>query len=180
MSINLKEKLNCFLSKLKGIKHIKIYVAVILALLALGFYYLSLDRQNSSNGNADKIDNSDQNFSTSAEYATFIENKLESVISSLKGVGETEVVITLEKGFEYVYQTEEETKTLSNGTTLTSSSIVLIDGQPLVIQEIYPTVKGIIVIAQGSDNVSTRLDIINLIQTVIEIDTNKINIIQGK
>lgn len=180
MKHNILEKTKALFDKIKNLKHIKVIAVVILGLLLVGCYYLSIDNYQENTTSTEKIDNSTQNFSSSAEYTSYLENKLKSVISSLKGVGETEVVITLEKGFEYIYQTKDETKTLSNGTSLTTSEIVLVDGQPLIIEEIYPVVKGVIVIAQGSDNVATKLDIINIIQTVIEIDASKISIKQGK
>lgn len=180
MKINIVEKIKIIVEKLKNVRHIKVITAIIVGLLFVGCYYISLTPSRETSTSIDKIDNSNQNFSSSSEYTHYLENKLKSVISSLKGVGETEVVITLEKGFEYIYQTEDETKTLSNGTSLTTSNIVLVDGQPLITKEIYPIVKGVVVIAQGIDNVATRLDIVNIIQTVIEIDASKISIKQGK
>ena len=180
MKIKIIEKAKALAEKIKKIKHIKIIAAVVAGLLLISCYYISIDNSSKTTNEIEKIDNSNQKFSTSTEYTQYLENKLKSVISSLKGVGETEVVITLEKGFEYIYQTQDETKTLSNGTSLTTSNIVLVDGQPLITEEIYPVVKGVVVIAQGSDNVATKLDIINIIQTVIEIDVSRISINQGK
>lgn len=175
----LKEKFKILHDKLKKIKHIHLYIALGLACLVVAFYLLSLqstDEKESSSTN----DNNRTEFSTSAEYIDYLENKLENVITSLKGVGETEVVVTLEKGFEYIYQTAEETRTSSNGTTVTSSHLVLVDGQPVITEEIYPVVKGIVVIADGSSDVTIKLDIINLILTMVDIDTSQIKIMEGE
>ena len=50
----------------------------------------------------------------------------------------------------------------------------------MIIEEIYPVIKGIVVIAEGSSDVAIRLDIINLIQTMIDINTSQIKIMEGK
>ena len=126
------------------------------------------------------IDNNCTEFSSSGEYVTYLENKLESVISSLNGVGNVQVIVSLEKGFEYIYQTEEETRTLTNGTSVTNTKVVLVDGKPIIIEEIYPVIEGIVIVAQGSQNVAVRMDIISLIQTIIDLDTSQIKILEGK
>ena len=179
MSINFKEKFKLLFEKIKKIKHIKLIGAIAIALVFV-LIYLSNISETSTKIQTDEVDNNRTEFATSKEYTDYLENKLESVITSLKGVGETEVVITLEKGFEYIYQTEEETKTTSNGTSLTTSTVVLVDGKPIILEEIYPVIKGIVIIAQGSSNVSVKMDILSVVQTVIDIDTSQIKIMEGK
>lgn len=177
MLIDFKEKFKKLFEKIKKIKHFYIYISIIIAIFFVGIYYLTLPKQ--SNTKIDtNIDNNLTEFSSSAEYVDYLENKLENVISCLKGVGDVEVAITLERGFEYVYQTEEETHTTSSGTSITTTTLVYIDDKPVIIEEIYPIVKGIVVVAEGSNDVSTKLNIINLIQTMIEVETNQINIIE--
>ena len=131
MMDDFKSKFKILFDKIKKIKHFYIYLAIFLAILCLGVYFTMLlkDKEN----NQKPIDNNLTEFSSSAEYIDYLENKFESVISSLKGVGNVDVVITLEKGFEYVYQTEDETRTTSNGTSITSSTVVLVNGQPIIL-----------------------------------------------
>lgn len=174
----IKEKGQALIIKLKTIKRLPLYIAVGIACLLVALYLGSISSKKEASSQVD--DNIRTDFSSSAEYTAYLENKLENVITSLKGVGETEVVITLEKGFEYSYQTEEETRTSANGTSITTSNLVLVDGQPVIIEEIYPVIKGIVVIAEGSSDVAIRLDIINLIQTMIDINTSQIKIMEGK
>jgi len=181
MKFNFKEKLKTLYERIKKIKHIQIYMAIGLALIVCCTYFISIGTTKSKENETQiKIDNISANFNSSGEYIDYLENKLESVITRVKGVGETDVVITLEKGFEYIYATEEETKTTSNGTSITSSSIVMVDGQPVIKEEIYPIVKGIVVVAYGAEDISVKMSIISIIQTVIEIDNTKINIISGQ
>ena len=181
MKVDFKEKLKTLYERIKKVKHIEIYLAVGLALIVGCIYFISISSSKKvENDTKTQIDNISANFQTSGEYIDYLENKLENVITRVKGVGDTDVVITLEKGFEYIYATEEETKTTSNGTSVKSSSIVMVDGQPVIKEEIYPVVKGIVVIADGAEDVSVKMNILSIIQTVIEIDTSKINIMAGK
>lgn len=180
MKVDLKEKLTKVVERLKKVKHIHIYLAVGVALLVCCIYFISISPdKNKENKSSISIDNISANFESSGEYIDYLENKLESVITRVKGVGDADVIITLEKGFEYIYVTEEETKTTSNGTSITSSSVVMVDGQPVIKEEIYPVVKGIVVVANGADDIGVKLNIVSIIQTVIEIDNTKINIISG-
>lgn len=177
---NIKEKLSNLWKKLKAIKHVEIYIGLIIALIICGVYFINVGNHSSDvNSSSTKNDNIEANFSSSSEYVRFLENKLESVITNVKGVGKASVVITLEKGFEYIYLTEEETNTTTNGSKLTKTNVVLIDGQPVLKEEIYPIVKGVVVVADGVSNMTTKMNILSLIQTVIDVDNSKINIFEG-
>lgn len=179
-NLNLKDKFKSLIAKFKKIKHIEIYIAVGLAVLVAIIYFASISSFSlDKNSSSSKDDNLSTNFSTSQEYVVYLENKLENVLEDIKGVGNANVIITLEKGFEYIYVTEEETKTTSNGTTITTVTVVLVDGQPVLKEEIYPIIKGIVVVADGADDINTKMNIITVIQTVIDIDNSKINIVSG-
>ena len=174
-------KIKIFFSKLKAIKHIEIYIAIAAAVLICGVYFLtngfSSKKSLSPSTNVDTIES---NFSTSAEYVDYLENKLESVITNVKGVSDANVIITLEKGFEYKYVTEEETSTTTNGTVVSKSTVVMIDGKPVLQDEIYPLIKGIVVVAKGVGDVQVKMNVISLIQTVIDVENSKINILESK
>lgn len=177
---NLKEKFSKFINKLRSIKHIEIYIAIIVALIVCGAYFLSIGNKNKSGDSiSTKNDNNELNFSSSQEYVTYLENKLESVITNVKGVSGANVVITLEKGFEYVYVTEEETSITTNGNKLTKLSVVMVDGQPVVKEEIYPVIKGIVIVAKGVNDVAVKMNVLSLVQTVVDVDNSKINILEG-
>lgn len=174
---DFREKFKSLYEKIKKVKHIEIYLAVGLAVIIAIIYFTTLSPSNDSSSTED--DNIDATFSSSQEYVSYIENKLENVITQVKGAGNVNVLITLEKGFEYIYVTEEETRTTSNGTTVTTSTVVMVDGEPILQEEIYPVIGGIVVVADGAGDVSVKLNIISIIQTVIDIDSSKINILEG-
>ncbi len=179
MTSKIKDKLSLLWQKIKNIKHIEIYIALILAVIIGGVYFIKISKNDSHAKDTTTNDTNITNFSSSQEYATFLENKLENVLKEIQGAKDVDVMLTIEKGFEYVYLTEEETRTTSNGTQITSTNVVLIDGKPVIVQEVYPTVKGMLVLVKGANDVSTRLNIISAIQTVIDIDASKINILSA-
>ena len=179
MTDKYKDKFRFLFERIKKVKHIEIYLAVGLALIVAIIYFSCLTPASKKTSN-DKIDNVSTNISTSSEYIGYLENKLENVITKVKGFVIVDEDVTLEKGFEYIYVTEEETRTSANGTTITTTTVVMVNGKPVVKEEIYPVVQGIVVIASGADNVAVKMNILSIIQTVIEIDNSKINIYAGK
>lgn len=180
MTSSLKEKMLTLWQKIKSIKHIELYLAILLAIICGGVYFLKISNNESSAKKQETIvDTNITNFASAQEYVTYLENKLESVLGEIKGAEDINIMLTIDKGFEYVYLTEEETRTTSNGTQVTSSNIVMVDGKPVVVEEIYPTIKGLVVVMKNANDVGTRLNIISAIQTIIDIDTSKINILSA-
>lgn len=175
---NLSQKLSSIWDKLKKIKHIEIYIALFFAFIVMLIYFASFkgggDKDNSTN-----LDTLDKNFSTSSEYIGYLENKLENVLGQVKGAGNVDIIITIDKGFEYVYATEEEVKTNSNGSTITTSTVILIDGKPVIEKELFPSIKGVVVVSQGANDVSVRMNLLTAIQTVISVDNSRITILAG-
>ncbi len=178
MMDDFKKRFKILYEKIKKVKHIEIYLAVGLAVIIAIIYFISL-KPASSNSQVTEDDNLSINISSSQEYVANLENKLESVLAKVKGTGEVSVIVTLEKGFEYVYATEEEVRTTSDGTTVTTTNVVMVDGEPILIEEIYPVIGGIVVVAQGADNVSVKMNMISIIQTITNIESSKINIFEG-
>ena len=172
-------KISNLYQKLKTNKNFLIIFSVGLAVLIAIIYFTSLFNTK-ENSTATKDDNINENYSTSEEYVIYIENKLENVISQVKGAGNVDVIVTLEKGFEYVYLTEEETKTSASGITTTTTTVVMVDGKPVLIQENYPVIKGIVVVCSGANNVSVKMNILSLIQTVVEVESSNISIFTSK
>ena len=166
-------------SKLKKNKNFLVFIAVGLAVLIAIIYFSSLLGTNDKSSST-KEDNIETNFSTSEEYVIYLENKLENVISQVKGAGNVDVIVTLEKGFQYVYLTEEETKTSANGITTTTTTVVMVDGEPVLTEEIYPIIKGIVIVSAGANDVAVKMNILTLIQTVVDVDSSKISIFTSK
>ena len=121
------------------------------------------------------------------------EARLEYILSKINGVGEVHVMITYETGKEIVpavdiqenIQTKEE-KT-QNGQIIydtskdSSQNIVTVNNSDmLVLKEIKPKVKGVIIVAEGADNLVIKNDIINATSAVFNIMVDKIVVFESK
>lgn len=168
--------------KLKNIKHIELYVAIILGAVIV-LIYLST----TSGANVKSQQTSTTNFATIQEYSNFLENKLENVLASIEGAGNVSAMITFESGTEFVYATNQESKTNSNtssgvttSTTTTSISPYTKNAEGLIVKEILPKINGVIVVASGAKNTKVKLEIIKAIQAILEVPLANIEVLVGK
>lgn len=174
------EKLRALWDKLKKIKHIEIYIAIIFAVIVIAIYFSSIRSPSKNSGSDTPPTQNEQTLSASQEYATYLENKLTAVLSKIKDAGEVNVIVTLENGFEYLYATEEETRVSADGSKVTTSTVIMVDGKPVLSKEVYPTIKGIVVTSTGADNIAVKLNLLNAVQTVVEVPNENLTILTGK
>ena len=168
MKNNFSEKFSKFIEKIRESRKIQLCIIFGILLIVLVYYFISTTMKKESQ-------ETELNSTLTSEYVKHIENKLENTIRSIDKVKTVNVNVSLETGFEYVYATNEEEKTTSSGT-LSSSDLVLVSGQPVLIKEIYPKIQGVVVVVNEVD-IKTRLEILEAIQTVLEISNEKITII---
>lgn len=127
------------------------------------------------------------------DYGTILENKLEHVLSQLKGVGSVKVMITLEDTVERIpaFNTTKNNETTneldSQGGTreivredMTIQVVTGSEGSPVVLKEIKPTVKGVIVIAEGAEDLEVKERLYQAVKTVLGIPGNKVEVYASK
>ena len=163
-----------FWNKVKGIRHFEIYLALILGLIVCVLYFSFFVDKNT---NDTKSEISTGEFSSTEEYVDLLENKLCNVLSKISGVEEVSVLIPLESGFSYEYAMDTETTTSGSGSSTTLETTIIIDGEPVVVKENYPVIKGVVIVAKGSENFSVKMDILEAVTTVLEIDESDITIL---
>ncbi len=162
-----------FFEKIKKVKHFEIYLAVFIGLIVCVCYFAFFVDKTTD----DTItENSTQEYSSTQEYVDILENKLSNVLSKISGVGEVSVLITLESGFSYEYAFDTETITSGTNET-TTEMLVIIDGEPVVVKEIYPVIKGVVIVAEGSENFSIKMNILDAVTTILGIDESNITIL---
>ncbi len=130
-------------------------------------------------------------------YTAYWEEKLKQSLSRIEGAGEVEVLITLKESETRILEkdipeeTKETVETDAEGGSRTvterqqaESTIYTVNeaGQnvPYVSKVIQPVVEGVVVIAQGADSVIVKQNIIETIQVLFAIDTNKIRVVKMK
>lgn len=170
-----------FFQKLKGVKHIELIIAVVLGAIILLIYISSL----SSNGITKQT--STQSITSISEYSEFLENKLANVLANIEGAGNVSTMITFESGTEYIYATNDETKSNTNtssgsttSTTTSTSSPYVKNNQGLLVKEVLPKISGVVVVASGARDTKVKLEIIKAVQAVLEVPIANIEVLVGK
>ena len=127
------------------------------------------------------------------EYAAYLEGKLKKMLESVGGLGEVEVMITLESSEEMIVekdmtadrsQTEEQDST--GGTRTVSSSntgyqTVYQDGSqgsPFVVKTITPKVEGVLVVAEGAGKGNMTSEITQIAQALFGVEAHKVKVLE--
>lgn len=123
-----------------------------------------------------------------------LEKRLENILSQIKGAGQVDVTVFLATGPKYEYAVNVTTNERStnerdqSGDTRVTTEITE-DGQlvvvrsepsggetPVVAREYKPEVQGVLVVAQGADNPRIKARLISAVQTVLDLETHKIDV----
>ncbi len=168
------EKMSEFFSKMfekiKGSKKVQfIIIGLFVALIGVVCYF-------SYKEDFDNEKTLSSQSSVTEKFVFDLENKILNIIEQIDGVSNANIAITLESGFEYVYAQESETKETSTGT-LTTTELVFVSGQPVLVKELFPVVKGVVIVCDGAEDINVKLDILEAIQTVFEIENKNITIL---
>lgn len=128
---------------------------------------------------------------TAQEYAEELEQRLQEVVRGISGVGRCRVMVTLENGVEYVYASEEKAGSdySSDGDRLSQaddseSSIILIQTENgyegLLVTELQPTVKGVVVVCEGGGNEAVRERVTEAVATVLNVTSKRVCVVAGE
>lgn len=162
----------------------KLFLPIVL-LIVIVFVYFALFENDSNVKKEDVI-----KFTSNLEYCDILEEKLVSVLGSVKGAGNVKVMVTLESGPELkiATQTDERTNTSTNSSGTTTNVTIVEEPiivnqngeeQPLVLMEILPVIKGVVVVAEGAKDVAVRLNLLSAVQALLGIDSDSIQILTG-
>ncbi len=137
------------------------------------------------------------NYESEVLYGKALEEKLIAILSTMDGVGEVSVMITLQSTYEEVLQKdtsssvsemlEDDGEGGSRSTYEMDSSGVTVyeklsDGSnvPYIIKKNTPEIEGVLVVAQGGGNASICVDITSVIQALFGIEAHKIKVVKMK
>jgi len=185
------ERLKELVSK-KHVANIIVVMAVlVIALIAYSDFFI----KSSTNNNSPGIIQDDVFVQTTDRDMTeeeVLEGKLKSILESMQGVGQAEVMITLEMGSEIIpasntvqsYDTTEEKDSNGGVRQMTSQSstenIVTSNNgnsqKPLVLKEIKPLINGVIVVAEGAENIEVKAKLYDAVKTVLQVPGHKVQI----
>lgn len=131
--------------------------------------------------------------SSAATNTDDLEQRLEAVLSTVEAAGQVRVLITYSSGPSIVpvmsvskqeNQTRDESQGESSRSTVSSSQsdtpVTVQSGegtQPMVQVEYAPTVLGVLVIAQGADQLEVKLRLQQAVQTVLQLPVSQIEVL---
>ena len=107
-----------------------------------------------------------------ASYAQDLETKLQTVLAKTEGVGNVEVMVTLEQQQETVYVTDRQTEADGSATV----SHVLPGGSGLVQTVRMPQVLGVAVVCTGGGDVAVQNRVVALVQALTGVGANHITV----
>lgn len=126
-----------------------------------------------------------------------LERQLEEILSQIAGAGKVNVMVTYVSGKEYVPATDIKksdnstqekdsgggTRSINNSST--ESKIIYKEGQggskePVMIKELKPPVKGVVVVADGAAEPAVRDGIAKAVQVLVDIPIHKVQILERK
>lgn len=125
------------------------------------------------------------------EKAARMEAELERILEQVQGVGKVEVMITLKssgrKTVEKDTSVSEDTDGSENGGAGGSrreeeSTVYQRDAEgneiPFVVEETVPVVEGVLVAAQGGENLTVAEDILDAAQVLFGVEAHKIKVMK--
>lgn len=112
------------------------------------------------------------------------EARLKEALSMIRGAGAVEVMLTYENGRELVpaYSTDTQSSA-QNGETVSQNEstrpvTIMKSGQEeaMVLKEVEPRIRGVIVIAEGADDIKVRMDLLRAVSKALDIDLDHVEV----
>lgn len=161
------EKLKKLIAKIKSIKNIELYVALVLAVVVVIVIFASTSQKNTEKTTSDD------------SYISQMEHKICSVVEKIDGCGKASVAISYASNEEKVYAYETESTT-SGGVIKHNSSIVTYKGEPLVTTTLPPKILGVVVVAEGADDPVVKYKIVNVVVTLLDVQAKDVQVLKYK
>ncbi len=133
---------------------------------------------------------------TMKDYEEFYENSLREILEQIVGVGQVTVMVNLDSTEEKVYQTNLQTgkqvteeKDTQGGTRTVedmtqNSQVVTVTGgggeQPIVVKTVKPKIRGVVVVANGVENMQVKAWIFDVIERSLDVPPHRISIVPRK
>lgn len=109
-----------------------------------------------------------------------IEERLTALLESIDGAGRVCVMLTLETGSVTTFQQDTDRITATDREELHQETVLLDKDQPLVSKMTYPIYRGAVVICQGADRPSVKLNVIRAVSSLTGLGSDKITVIKMK
>lgn len=161
-----KQPKNNVFSKFFKIEYLLIFILIIIALVI--FF-----------NNNSLFKSSENLVNSTSSYEIVLENRIKKLLKNVNGLGDCDVLITVDGDGEKEVLKNVSTKT-ENGIKTTTESVVMVQGKPYVIKEYAPKIKGVIIVCSGADNLDVKIAITEVLTTTLSVSSENIRIIKMK
>lgn len=161
-----------FFEYVKNNKGLQIAVVLLSVSIILVLFISSID-WGWTNNNTYKNDNT---YNQTQTYVNNLEQKLASLISNISGAGRTSVMLTVQSGSEYRFASVDEKQFF---TSLEEAKKALGNDTQVIVKEIYPTIKGAVIVCSGASDIKVKLDVLKAVQALLAIPSGNIEILEG-
>ncbi len=167
-----------------------IRVIIVIGLLGIGLILLSSLLPEKKDDNQTQA-NSQVAYVSLTQYENELEQNLADIISSINGAGKTRVLLTMDSTVEQVYATDKNMTqkdttnsgeaTQTNKDTSADSTYItveLADGtqQTVLLKEIQPKVRGVLVVCSGGDNSVVKEKIVDAVTKALDISSSRVSV----
>ena len=164
-------------------KNIEIAAAAVLILVIIIIYFSTFTKKADGGTN-----NKGAGTVSAADYCQRTQKELCEFLSKIKGAGTVTVLINFESTSEiviaYITNINTNTNTAEGGKYVessqnTSNPVILSQAgsqMPLILKEIYPKVKGVIVGAEGAADVKVKLALTDAVRTYFKLNAADVQV----
>ena len=123
--------------------------------------------------------NESDTYFTAVSYTESLENRIEELCTSLAGITEAKVLLTLENSTESVYAGNT---TVQNSASVQGNTFDYIfmsrsgEEEPVLLTEIYPKIRGVAVVCTNGNDISVQVTITKLLSASLGISSNRIQV----
>ena len=183
----------------KKIENLVFFVILLIATIVMINYILNgrkTSNKTLTNTAGKQLAMTDNSSSTSIKDSENLEQKLESILSQIQGVGEVQVFINYSESSETVAMYNENTKTSTTEETDTSGGtrkVESTDSQkelvyqeengektPIIQKTVQPKIEGAIITAKGASNATVKTNIVQAVEAATGLATHKIQVFEMK
>lgn len=148
-------------------------------LIGIGVLLLLIPTQSSKASGSTTASNTEEDFSVEA-----LEGKLEQILTQIEGAGRVDVMLTVESGTKRIFAQDGRFEDENGSLQRESETVVISRGtgtqETVLVQQIYPQFQGALVVAEGGDDPSVRLNMTEAVAALTGLGADKISVCKGK
>lgn len=168
--------------KFKGAKmgHKKVLIIALLVVVIISIFLSSFPSKTS-------VSTKTKSNTTQSLYQAYLddtESRLINVLNSVRGISNVKVFLNISQSPKITYLTEQKNSSTQASSQIALNTIVLAkDGTltfPIVTLEELPEILGVLIVAKGAGDVTKKMQITNVVSSVLNVNISSVEVLEGK